>query len=53
MVEGTGDTRRVDRVYRGGNWLGTARNTRAAFRHGNEPAFVNDVVGFRLARSRF
>ena len=44
-------TRRVNRVNRGGNWNGTARNTRAANRKWNEPTNVNDDIGFRLASS--
>jgi len=50
-VEGSGDSRRVARVYRGGHWSGTARGCRAANRNGSGPALVLTVLGFRLARS--
>ena len=52
-IQGTGEARRVLRVYRGGDWDRSARNSRAAYRHWLEPTGVNVGIGFRLARSRF
>lgn len=38
------------RVDRGGSWLRSARNVRAAYRHGHAPGDRYDSLGFRLAR---
>ena len=51
-IEGTSDRRRVLRVCRGGCWIYTARDCRAAIRYRDEPARVASGLGFRLARSR-
>ena len=37
------------RVVRGGSWNSSARSTRSANRHGNEPDFRDFMIGFRLA----
>ena len=50
-VQGTGDTRRVSCVSRGGFWVGTARYSRAASRDWYGPAYVGGDIGLRLARS--
>ena len=50
-VQGTGDTRRVNRVLLGAYWGGAARGTRASSRVWNEPAHVSGFSGFRLPRS--
>jgi len=50
-IQGTGDSRRVDRVLRGGGWSYAARRCRAAHRHGYVPTSVFANLGLRLARS--
>jgi len=37
------------RVYRGGSWPGAARFCRVSLRGGNDPAYRDDHLGFRLA----
>ena len=39
------------RVFRGGSWLGPARNLRCAFRGRNQPGFAFVDLGLRLARA--
>ena len=39
------------RVLRGGGWHNSARNLRAALRHGNSPSDVRGYNGFRCARA--
>jgi formylglycine-generating enzyme required for sulfatase activity len=39
------------RVVRGGNWVSSARNCRAAYRNGGSPDGGSDALGFRVARS--
>ncbi len=39
------------RVNRGGSWLSTAQNCRAAYRYFNSPGYRYDYIGFRLALS--
>ena len=51
-VQGTGESRRVYRVNRGGSWGYTAPYCRAANRWKYEPSYVSGDRGFRLARSR-
>jgi formylglycine-generating enzyme required for sulfatase activity len=41
----------ANRVIRGGSWANEARNVRAAYRNGNDPANRNDSLGFRCARA--
>ncbi|MCC7503672.1 MAG: formylglycine-generating enzyme family protein [Saprospiraceae bacterium] len=45
----TGPDSGGDRVIRGGGWIGTPRNCRAAFRGHDGPASRSSDVGFRLA----
>ena len=41
-----------DRVIRGGSWLASARDVRAAYRNGRRPGYRHGRVGFRLARGQ-
>ena len=46
----TGRRGAANRVFRGGSWLGDARDVRAAFRGHLDPAIRIDLLGFRCAR---
>ena len=39
------------RVFRGGSWISNADRLRCAYRNRDEPAYRNDNLGFRCARS--
>ena len=41
----------VNRIYRGGNWGGTAINMQVGLLDGNAPHFEANSIGFRLAKS--
>lgn len=41
----------IDRVLRGGSWLGLAHYCHCAFRVGNIPVFWQSAFGFRVARA--
>ena len=47
--EGTGERRRVTRVYRGGGWTSTSRAARNCARSWNLESAVLAAVGFRIA----
>jgi formylglycine-generating enzyme required for sulfatase activity len=47
--EGHFETRGPARVIRGGSWGSSAAYCRAALRNGHEPAYRNELLGFRLA----
>ena len=51
LVEGKGERQRVARAFRGGSWSNEARRSRAARRAWDVPTWINDGLGFRLARS--
>ena len=40
------------RVFRGGSWYDFARYCRSAFRNVIAPGIRDDVIGFRLARTK-
>ena len=40
----------ADRVSSGGCWYDVPQFARVALRVGDEPAYRNDILGFRLAR---
>lgn len=46
-----GATSGSERVYRGGSWVISAINCRAANRFSNDPAYQNADLGFRVVRS--
>lgn len=49
QIDPSGPSEGVLRVLRGGSWINSGRNGRAANRIGFEPGYRNDYTGFRLA----
>jgi formylglycine-generating enzyme required for sulfatase activity len=45
----TGPSSGAARVFRGCSWFNVARACRSAYRNWDEPAFRNEILGFRLA----
>jgi formylglycine-generating enzyme required for sulfatase activity len=41
------------RIFRGGSWNDFPRNSRAAFRGGDDPDYASDAIGFRPLRRAF
>lgn len=52
MNNPTKDEKSEFRVFRGGSWAGSARNTRVSFRHYNYPDGKGIILGFRVVRSK-
>ena len=51
MDDPTGASGGSHRVFRGGGWHDDASDCRASYRHGNDPGYRNENLGFRLART--